>query len=638
MTAAPKNAAGPLEAVRGSSHPLSQVQPSRLQDDVVFAAGVRDLVDLVAPTSVVVDRDYLYVEQEGSGRYLRYFSVVGFPRRVNAGWVERLTNLRLPLQIVFHLAPFESDVIVRHLELHLTKIQSSRMAAARASRLEKANEMIEAEDVRRIINEVAAGRVRIFSLSLTLCVHASSRERLDQRAQLLLSHLRQQQLRTQGTPYLQDTAWQTSQPHGLDTLYRRTNLDSASMAMGLPFTTSAVGTGDGPFIGFSDSGEPVYYTPFSQLKKLPNYNIVVCASSGNGKSYFIKALATGLMGTGVVDVVALDKDDDYLGLHEALGPQESQRFDLARGFPFSPCTLPFLPEDARKAEPGVDLLAEHINNQLIPFYHMTFANPGSVLDKDVEAYMARVSLEHYAAAGFTNEEIWRDPNALLRPAPLFSLLGKTIEKVRAPTRDMKMSLLERLERVTSLFKEETTIAPGRLLTVFSIHDLDEALYPLMIWAASNFVARNRAELRYKRSLLYVIEEASFMLKNPAGRRYLEQSSRAFRKLGVSQVTISQHPDDFLEEGKVIVSNAGTAFFLGMETAAIAKLKLSPALARILANARPGEMLMRIGNEYAHIRVAASPQEHAIYTTDPIELKERYARAAAAGYAASSITL
>jgi hypothetical protein len=239
--------------------------------------------------------------------------------------------------------------------------------------------------------------------------------------------------------------------------------------------------------------------------------------------------------------------------------------------------------------------------------------------------LSKATLAHFAAAGLTPEEIRRDPNTLLRPAPPFATLGKTIEGLRAPTRDMKMSLLERLERVAYLFKGETTIALNRKLSVFSIHDLDETFYPLMIWAVRNFVARNRAELRYKRFLLYLIEEASFMLKNPSGRRYLEQSSRGFRKLGVSQVTISQHPDDFLEDGKVIVSNAGTAFFLGMKTAAIEKLKLPPALARILANARPGEMLLRIGNEYAHIRVAASPEEHTIYTTDPIELKERRAR-------------
>lgn len=101
----------------------------------------------------------------------------------------------------------------------------------------------------------------------------------------------------------------------------------------------------------------------------------------------------------------------------------------------------------------------------------------------------------------------------------------------------------------------------------------------MIYAVKNFLARNLAQLRYERFFLYLIEEASFMLRHPLGRKYLEQTSRGVRKQGIAQVTISQHPSDFLEDGKIIVANAGTCFFLGMEMSAIEKLKLTQQLSR-----------------------------------------------------------
>ncbi len=44
---------------------------------------------------------------------------------------------------------------------------------------------------------------------------------------------------------------------------------------------------------------------------------------------------------------------------------------------------------------------------------------------------------------------------------------------------------------------------------------------------------------------------------------------------------------------------GTCFLLGMELSAIEKLKLTPQLERVFAAARPGELVRRIGNEYAH---------------------------------------
>ncbi|HEY7414058.1 MAG TPA: hypothetical protein VH593_02615, partial [Ktedonobacteraceae bacterium] len=123
-----------------------------------------------------------------------------------------------------------------------------------------------------------------------------------------------------------------------------------------------------------------------------------------------------------------------------------------------------------------------------------------------------------------------------------------------------------------------------------------------------------------------VEEASYMLKHPAGRRYLESGSRGFRKLGIAQFTLSQHPADFLEEGRVIIANAGTCFFLGMQRHTAQKLMLAEELERVLEEGVPGRAILRCGREYAAIDIARqSPLHHAIFTTDPRErrlLRER----------------
>ncbi len=54
------------------------------------------------------------------------------------------------------------------------------------------------------------------------------------------------------------------------------------------------------------------------------------------------------------------------------------------------------------------------------------------------------------------------------------------------------SLVERLEKPSYLFQGKTSISLQTPLTVFSIAGLDEALYPLMIYAVENFLSRNRA--------------------------------------------------------------------------------------------------------------------------------------------------
>ena len=72
---------------------------------------------------------------------------------------------------------------------------------------------------------------------------------------------------------------------------------------------------------------------------------------------------TGLMGLGIADVVVLDKDDDYLPLHEELG-DESQRYNLARGCPINLFDIPYGPQDVDPQDPQ-DLFSEFLANSLM---------------------------------------------------------------------------------------------------------------------------------------------------------------------------------------------------------------------------------------------------------------------------------
>jgi hypothetical protein len=523
------------------------------------------------------------------------------------------------MQMVFHFAPFDSGVIVRQLEGHLTQLKSNQLGAAMSNRVRKASEEIGVEDTERVLKGVEAGTIRIFSVSLTIGLHASSLERLEQRTNFLLTHLRQHRLDAQSANLLQDSAWMTASPMGLDTVRRVANLDSGSLSMCFPFTSSQVGTGDGAFLGFSSKGEPVFFHPWSRVKKLANANIVVCGESGRGKSYLTKKIVTGCLATGEIDACIIDRDDDYAPLAEAL-KGESQRIFLSRGCPLNPFDLPYTPEDLSEDDRHSDLLADHIDNNIMAFLSMMVADTN--LSRDEEAILHAGMLSTYERAGISSDAIKADAQALMRPAPIFTDLSKALKDMQVGKKERRFSLIDRLEKCSHFFKGETSISLKHPLTIFSIKDVDEAFYPLVMYSVRNFLQRNRAMLRDERFLLYLIEEASFMLRHPAGRKYLEQSARGVRKLGIAQVTISQHPDDFLEDGKVIVANAGSCFFLGMQNAAIAKLKLTPQLEQILARAKPGEVVLRTGNEYAHLKVVASPEEHAIFTTDPIELAAR----------------
>jgi hypothetical protein len=594
-----------------------------MSEQARFEAGVLNLADLVAPTGVEVRPDMVVVEVAGKRRYQRYFTVTGYGHHLLCGWVGDLSELGLPMLVVSQFDPIDSAFMIGKLEMHLVKLESQRISDQKTLHLTKADQHIEAEQVRRVLHELAARRLKIFAVSMTIGIHASSPERLEQRSRYLLSHLREMQLRVRTTTRRHDISWQTSLPICPPTEPEQSiNLPSDVGSTLLHCSSSVIGTPTGAFLGFTGSGasrRPVYFNPLSAEKKIPNPHCVVVGETGMGKSWLGKTLVTGLMGLGIADVVVLDRDDDYLPLHEAL-PGESQRYNLARSCPINLLDIPYGPDDVDPDEPA-DLLSEFIDNHLMTGLALLVADTETKLTKGEEAYLTQVARATYAARGITSEAIRLDPDVLLRPAPTLADLITTMKTMPASTESMRQSLLERLEKAAYLFSGQTSISISRPLTIFSIRELDEKWYPLMTYVVQNFLYRHRALRRDDRYLAYVVEEASYMLRHPAGRRYLEQGSRGFRKLGIAQITLSQHPRDFLEEGQVILSNAGTAFFLGMQRAAAEKLNLSPELERTLIEAVPGQTVMRCGSEYASITIASSPKHRAIFTTDPQERRE-----------------
>ncbi len=593
-----------------------------------FEAGVVRLTDLVAPSRIDVLPDVLEVEVRGKTRYQRYFHITGYGHQLLCGWVGDLSELGLPMVIASAFTPIDSDVMIKKLELQLVKLESRRLTDQKTLRISKASQNIEAEQVRRVVHALASRRMKVFTVQMTIGIHAGSRERLEQRTHYLLSHLRQKQLKVRAATRRQEAAWQATLPtcpqqRELDLLV---NLPSDVLSTFLHCSSGVIGTPTGVFLGFTGSGasrRPVYFNPWSEDKKIPNPHVVIVGETGMGKSFTGKVFVTGIMGMGIADVVVLDRDDDYLPLHEFMR-NESQRYNLARGCPINFFDIPFGPQDVDPDDPS-DLLAEYIDNQLLVGLTLLICDADTRLSKIEEAYLMHVARAAYAAKGITSEAIRHDPGTLLCPMPTLTDFIETMKTTPASSEAMRASLVERLEKASYLFSGQTSVSLEKPLTVFSIRELYEKWYPLMTFTVQNFLMRHRALRQDERYLAYVVEEASYMLKHPAGRKYLESGSRGFRKLGIAQFTLSQHPREFLQEGAVILNNAGTAFYLGMQRNAVQELRLSPELERTLTEAVPGQVVMRCGNEYAAVTIATSPKHRAIFTTDPQErrrLRER----------------
>lgn len=635
----------PLEMTPGTARPQPQQHAARVNQHlyrkqirgmhgifsyasssakVRFEPELLNIADVLAPSSVTVCPDVVQIQVGHQKRYARTFTLTGYGHHLLSGWVNTLHDLGLPLLISSHFEPIDSRFMIMKLEQALTKLESKRLSDQKTLRLPKADHTIEAEQIRLVTDALASKKLKLFDVSMTICIHAGTRERLEQRAHYLLSHLRTMQIQARPALYQQDLAWQSCLPVGLDSLQNWVKLTSDVASTMLPGTSGIVGTPTGIFLGYSGDGDlarqPVYLNPWSADKKMANPHIVVIGETGQGKSWLGKTLATGFIGLGLADVVVLDKDDDYLPLHEEM-KGESQRYTLARTCPINLFDLPFGPDDVDPDDP-TDMLAEFFDNALVTGLSLLVTDEDTKLSKSEEAYLIAVARATYATRGITSEALRQKPTTLLLPAPTLADFLAQMQIISASSEGLRQSLLERLEKAAYLFQTgQTSISLEKPLTIFSIRGLDQKWFALMTYVVQNFLTRHRALRQDDRYLAYIVEEASYLLKHPAGRRYLEMGSRGFRKLGIAQITLSQHPRDFLEAGQVVLSNAGTVFYLGMQPTAVEKLNLPEELERLLLEGIPGQCVLRIGNEYAPLTIWSNPIYRTIFTTDPVERRQ-----------------
>src|SRR5437667_24735 len=142
----------------------------------------------------------------------RYFPVTGYGHQLLCGWVGDLSELGLPMVIASAFTPIDSDLMIKKLEMQLVKLESRRLADQKTLRISKASQNIEAEQVRRVVHALAGQRMKVFTVQMTIGIHAGSRERLEQRTNYLLSHLRQKQLKVRPATRRQESAWQGTLP------------------------------------------------------------------------------------------------------------------------------------------------------------------------------------------------------------------------------------------------------------------------------------------------------------------------------------------------------------------------------------------------------------------------------------------
>ncbi|KUL31470.1 VirB4 family type IV secretion system protein [Actinoplanes awajinensis] len=572
------------------------------------------LAAAAAPASVEVTPRFLRV---GDG-YAATLVVTGYPAEVGPAWLEPLLSWPGRLDLALHIDPIPAPVAAGRLRTQRARFESSRRADAAKGKLADPYVEAAADDAADLAERLARGVSKLFRVGLYLTVHARTEAELLEACSQVKAAAASTLIEVQPATWRHLSGWTTTLPLATDSLQMRRTMDTAALAAAFPLASADLPAplpGDpastgGVLYGINpDSQGIVWWDRWSQ----ENYNSIVLARSGAGKSYFVKLDVLRNLFQGV-RVAVVDPEDEYLRLADAVGGTIVRLG--ASGVKINPLDLPV--GDNR---PDVLTRRGLFLHTLITVLLAEAPPPGE------RAALDRAILQTYRQAGIT-----ADPATHHRAAPLLKDLTAVLDADGDPAATQLAARLAPWVHgsFAGLFDGPTTTRPDGHLIVWSLRQLPDELRTVgqllaldAIWRSVD--APGRAGRSVRR--LVVVDEAWLLMRDGEGAKFLFKMSKAGRKRNAGLSVITQDVADVLgtDLGQAVVANAATQVLLKQAPQAIDRVAdafgLTAGERRMLLSARVGRGLLISGPQRTAFEAISSRAEHGLATTKPSDLDD-----------------
>jgi len=578
---------------------MNDQKPKIINPNVAILQGM-NLLDTIAPQSIEEDTDYVKVNDI----YFRTIFVGGYPRFVAPGWLEPVVNLDTSLDISFYIYPVDGKTVLDDLRRKIAEMEAEMSTDIERGKLVDPVTQAKLEDALSLQEQLVKGIERFYEFSFYITIPANSLDELNHVTKQVESQLGALLIVSKHVYLDMQSGFLSSAPFGIDRLNITRNMDTSSVATTFPLTSTELSSDRGVLYGINSQNESfIIFDRFS----LENANMTIFATSGAGKSYYVKLEALRSLMTGT-EVIVIDPESEYKPLAAAVGG-EYISFSFNAPAKINPFDLSQIREEGEN----------QLGQKILSLHSLLKVIMGQVTPTQ-EALLDRALVMTYRNKGIT-----MDPATQDKEPPLMEDLYKTLVGMEVPE---ALDLAARLEKFVrgsfvGIFDKQTNININNPFTVFSVKDMQDALRPIAMFIILDFIwTRVKKDLRKR---ILVAEEAWQMMKYPDSAQFLWSVVKRARKYFLGLTTITQDVEDFLSQdiGKAIVTNSAMQVLLKQSPAAIDKIGeifyLSQGEKQLLLAANVGEGIFFAGPHHAPIRIVASPEEHTLITTKPQEV-------------------
>ena len=614
----------------------------------------KTIKSLIAPSGIDASNlDYLEIISTTS-RYARSFFVFSLPRMATFPYLLRDMYEFGDINTSIYIKPIQESISQQKLNKTINELETERIVAADKGNINRESilrqKKAETEELR---DGIAAGFNKLYEASIVSTLFSYNLKDLDKMTTMLTNEMSKSLVDIKSAWALQEEAFQSNLPLFNDKIQRTHTFDRDSMGTVFPFTTSEIGHSTGVPLGINkQTGTPILFDNFHN--SLTNYNMVVFAKSGAGKSVTMKTLisrSSVLMG---IESLALDAEGEYTQVAEALGgvnivinPNSSTIINI----------FDIEIEKVRDEITGKEREVLNVENKVedVTQCLLTMARGSTkseAVNEITKQIISETVAEEYKRIGITSDpESLYDTNVedsyeelLSRKKKAMPTIGSWYRRLQKKAQEnenddyrfhysylvkvMKQYIKEYNGQM-AYFDGQSTFDLSEEITFINldISKLEEtfarplAQQILLSWIWEKYVKKNSENREKAKQKRIIVDEAWMMLPYPEAVDFLNRMARRARKRNVSLAVISQRFQDFYEkpEAQAVLTSSDTKLFLAQDKSEIEYLKevfkLSEGESDFLINCLKGEGLLKVGSDTAIIQIRPTKREFEFVETN-----------------------
>lgn len=576
----------------------SEVVPILPQE--IYEAATLELKDVIAPSALKIEPRSLNL----GDKIARTFFVISYPRFLSDNWFSPVINLDKIFDISIFIHPIETSKILRQFQKKVAEVQSQihmreEKGLVRDPMLDAAYQNLE-----ELRDKLQQAQERIFDVGLYITIYGDDQSDLDKAESEIKSILESKLIYVKPALFQQEEGFKSVAPTATDFLNVHSKLNSEPLSSLFPFVSFDLTSDKGVLYGINrHNSSLVLFDRFS----LENYNSIIFAKAGSGKSYTTKLeiLRTLMFDT---DVIVIDPEREYEYMAEATGGRYFN-ISLTSEHHINPFDLPVPRED----ESPADVLRSNIVN-LVGLFRLMLGG----LTPEEDSLVDRAISETYAL-----KDITPDSNFASIEAPLLSDFEMVLSGMEGTEH-----LVQKLSKFTKgtwsgFINRPTNVDINKKFVVFSVRDMEDELKPVAMYIVTHYIW-NAVRKELKKRLL-VVDEAWWMMKSEDTASFLFSIAKRGRKYYLGLATITQDVGDFLNSpyGLPIITNSSIQLLLKQSPSSIDVVQKTFNLTNeekyLLLESQVGEGIFFAGLKHVAVKIISSYTEDQIITSDPSQI-------------------